>query len=217
MDNHYRKIDLQSPSDLTYLLNNIKNAAKEKLDLAIPHFAAPEGEDRYRSKVEELIQEYILQTLTLALPNLTLNGFDPPPTLVCPDSAPKLGSPDNDGNYEPYDPRLAEKLRTLYAEFEVQSTRVAELRREAPGAAARRYIESLKEELRVEEELERSRETRGEKMDRKPLDFIPLGRKEDVEKMWERGTQGLVDLEKIPEILAKLDRADKVAEVVESM
>ena len=57
MDVHHRKIDLQSPSDLTYLLNNIKAAAKEKLDLAIPPSAAPEGEDVYRSKVEELVQE----------------------------------------------------------------------------------------------------------------------------------------------------------------
>ena len=54
---HHRKIDLQSPSDLTYLLNNIKTAAQQKLDLAIPPSAAPEGEDAYRSKVEELVQE----------------------------------------------------------------------------------------------------------------------------------------------------------------
>jgi kinetochor protein Mis14/NSL1 len=57
MDTHHRKIDLQSPSDLTYLLNNIKAAAQEKLDLAIPASAAPEGEDAYRTKVEELVQE----------------------------------------------------------------------------------------------------------------------------------------------------------------
>ena len=56
MDSHYRKIDLQSPSDLTYLLNNIKTAARQKIDLAIPPSAAPEGEDTYRSKVDELVQ-----------------------------------------------------------------------------------------------------------------------------------------------------------------
>lgn len=59
MDIHHRKIDLQSSSDLTYLLNNIKVAAQEKLDLAIPKAAAPEGEDAYRSKVEELVQEVV--------------------------------------------------------------------------------------------------------------------------------------------------------------
>ena len=57
MDAHHRKIDLQSPSDLTYLLNNIKTAARQKIDLAIPASAAPEGEDAYRSKVDELVLE----------------------------------------------------------------------------------------------------------------------------------------------------------------
>ncbi len=59
MDAHHRKIELQSPSDLTYLLNNIKTAAQQKIDLAIPPSAAPEGEDAYRSKVDELVQEVI--------------------------------------------------------------------------------------------------------------------------------------------------------------
>ncbi len=54
---HYRKVDLQSPSDLTYLLENIKRAAKDKIDLAIPPLAAPDGEDAYRTRVEELVNE----------------------------------------------------------------------------------------------------------------------------------------------------------------
>ena len=57
MDPHHRKIDLQSAADLTYLLNNIKAAAQEKIDLAIPPSAAPAGEDAYRTKVEDLVQE----------------------------------------------------------------------------------------------------------------------------------------------------------------
>lgn len=66
MDAHHRKIDLQSPSDLTYLLNNIKAVAQEKLDLAIPPSAAPKGEDAYRVKVEELVQEVRLDSLKLS-------------------------------------------------------------------------------------------------------------------------------------------------------
>lgn len=53
MDPHHRKIDLQSPADLTYLHNNIKNGAQQKLDLAIP----PQGEDVFRTKVQEFVQE----------------------------------------------------------------------------------------------------------------------------------------------------------------
>lgn len=55
MDPHHRKIDLQSPADLTYLHNNIKNAAQQKLDLAIP----PQGEDAFRTKVQDLVQEVV--------------------------------------------------------------------------------------------------------------------------------------------------------------
>lgn len=74
METHHRKIDLQSPSDLTYLLNNIKAAAQEKLDLAIPPSAAPEGEDAYRTKVEELVQEvpYTLLSSSLAFHDIVL-------------------------------------------------------------------------------------------------------------------------------------------------
>ena len=66
MDAHHRRIDLQSPSDLTYLFNNIKTSARQKLDLAIPLSAAPEGEDAYRSKVEELVQEVIFSSALLS-------------------------------------------------------------------------------------------------------------------------------------------------------
>ena len=65
MDSHHRKIDLQSPSDLTYLLNNIKTAARQKIDLAIPPSAAPEGEDTYKSNVDELVQQVITSSSTL--------------------------------------------------------------------------------------------------------------------------------------------------------
>ncbi|MCJ1452759.1 hypothetical protein MMC28_003102 [Mycoblastus sanguinarius] len=215
MDAHHRKVDLQSPSDLTYLLNNIKAAAQQKLDLAIPPSAAPEGEDAYRAKVEDLVQEYVLQTLTLALPSLTLNGLDPSPTLLRSDPAPESTTPDDNGNYEPYDPRLAEKLRTLYAEFDSQSTRVAELRREAPGAAARQYMERLEEELRRGKAVDVEREAKQKEMDVDGLDCGVLERKEDVERMWGRGTEGLVDLGQITGVLARLERAEKAVSVVD--
>ena len=58
MDPHHRKIDLQSPQDLTYLLANINNAAQQKLDIHFPPSAAPKGEeDAFRTKVEQLVQE----------------------------------------------------------------------------------------------------------------------------------------------------------------
>ena len=75
MDAHHRKIDLQSPLDLTYLLNNIKTAAQQKLDLAIPSSAAPEGEDLYRSKVEDLVQEVMFSFTFPSAPKIRLSTF----------------------------------------------------------------------------------------------------------------------------------------------
>ena len=62
-----RKIDLQSPADLTYLLTNIQNVAQEKLDLHIPPSAAPEGEDdAFRVKVEQLVHQVLSPTINLS-------------------------------------------------------------------------------------------------------------------------------------------------------
>lgn len=56
-DPHHRKIELQAPADLTYLLNNIRASAQQKLDSAFLPSAAPKGEeDALRAKVEELVQ-----------------------------------------------------------------------------------------------------------------------------------------------------------------
>lgn len=78
-------------------------------------------------------------------------------------------------------------------------------------------MERLEDELKVERELERERQTKGEEMDVDPLNIGALERREDVERMWGRGTHGLVELGKIPGISAKLERAGKAVEVVEGI
>ncbi|KAL8699773.1 MAG: hypothetical protein Q9201_005818, partial [Fulgogasparrea decipioides] len=141
MDPHHRKIDLQSPADLTYLHSNIKTSAQQKLDLAIPPSVTPtDSTDTFRPHVQQLVQGYITQTLALALPSLAINGLDAEPSILGGADA-KANEIEDESNYEPYDPRLAEKLRTLYRQLEWEHTRVAELRREAPGAAARAFEE----------------------------------------------------------------------------
>ena len=69
MDVHHRKIDLQSPQDLTYLLDNIRKAAQEKLDLHIPPSAASKGEeDAFRTKIEHYVQQ-VLNPVILPQPS----------------------------------------------------------------------------------------------------------------------------------------------------
>lgn len=54
MAEHYRKIELQSPDDLQYLISNVRRAANEKIDRDLPPI---EGEDKMRRRVEDLVQE----------------------------------------------------------------------------------------------------------------------------------------------------------------
>ncbi len=162
--------------------------------------------------------------MNLALPSLSVNGLDASPSLLAPSGSaadqqdPPSTPPEGDTNYEPYDPRLGAKLRDLYAQLEQESTRVAELRRDAPGAAARAYMERLEAEMEAERVREREREWRPEDdAQTRLLDGMKVENLEEVENMFGKGTEGLVRLEKLPEILAKLERAAKAAEVVEGI
>ena len=217
MDSHHRKIDLQSPADLTYLHTSIKHSAQQKLDLAIPASATPANDpnDSFRPQVQQLIQDYITQTLTLALPSLAINGLDAETSVLVDDKGNE--SIEDESNYEPYDPRLAERLRTLYRQLEWEHTRVAELRREAPGAAARAYME--RSEALRELDKGREKEVEGEMEGIKDgrLGEIGLERGEQVERMWRRGLEGLLDLGRVTELVERTERAKKAAEVVEGI
>lgn len=78
-------------------------------------------------------------------------------------------------------------------------------------------MERLEEELRAEKELQIARGLKGENMNTNLMKVEDLERKEDVERMWTRGTQGLVDLGRLPGVMAKVERAGKAADVVERL
>ena len=163
--------------------------------------------------------QYINTTFSFALPSLSINGIDGPtayPSLSPSSTTDQalLPSLPDDGNYEPHDPRLAEKLRTLYMEHEQETTRVAEMRRDAPGAAARAYVERLNKEIQAERELDAVMEDDDKELLRGLGD---LKRKDEVERTGGKGVGGLVALENVTGSLAKLERAGRAVEVVEGM
>lgn len=100
---------------------------------------------------------------------------------------------------------------------------MAELRREAPGAAARAYMERLEAEMEEERERDKMQIEEVGKMGsgkvapEELLEAAKMDRLEEMERMWERGTEGLVGLEKVTEVLATLERARKAVEVVQDM
>jgi len=67
MAEFYRKIELQSPDDLQYLISNVRRAANEKIDKDLPPI---EGEDRMRRRVEELVNDVYTLLLPFPTPNL---------------------------------------------------------------------------------------------------------------------------------------------------
>lgn len=66
---HYRKIELQSAADFTYLHGNTIALSRQKLDLHLPPSAAPNnGPDPMRERVGELVDD----VFTPLAPFLTL-------------------------------------------------------------------------------------------------------------------------------------------------
>ena len=78
-------------------------------------------------------------------------------------------------------------------------------------------MERLEGELQKEREIEAEREEMKTDVGAMELDMGTLERREDVERMWMKGTEGLVELGKVPGVLAKLERAGEAVEVVEGM
>lgn len=54
-----RKIELQSPDDLSYLIANVRRAAAERLNEAFPVVEGNDGEDELRDQIEKLVNEVL--------------------------------------------------------------------------------------------------------------------------------------------------------------
>ncbi|KAL4906142.1 kinetochore protein Mis14 like-domain-containing protein [Aspergillus multicolor] len=153
---HYRKIELQSPADFTFLHGNTVALSRRKLDLHLPPSAAPNNEpDPMRERVRELVDDFITRTFASASSSVSINGLDSsspefpfPAAFTAPTDLETV-------EYEPFDGKLAARVTSLYAQLESLTTTVAQLRRDAPGRAARQYAEELEKVIEQEEkELE---------------------------------------------------------------
>jgi len=58
MDSSSRKIELQAPEDLTYLINNVRCAAADSINAAFPPVEGADGqEDELRVRIEQMVNE----------------------------------------------------------------------------------------------------------------------------------------------------------------
>ncbi|EED23908.1 conserved hypothetical protein [Talaromyces stipitatus ATCC 10500] len=176
---HYRKIELQSPADLTYLYTNAIALSRQKLDLHFPPSASYSQNgnqlDPMKERVKELVDDFIRQTYTYASDSLSINGleFDSASLSAAAAASKSKGSalpfpatfsaPDETVEYEPYDGKLASRVSSLYAQLESLTTTVAQLRRDAPRKTARMYAGNLKKILdREDEEFQRQQQQQEE-------------------------------------------------------
>ncbi|KAF9251173.1 hypothetical protein DTO006G1_3956 [Penicillium roqueforti] len=148
---HYRKVELQSPADFTYLYANTVALSRRKLDLYFPPSATDnDTPDPMRERVRELIDEYINQTFESASTSISINGIDSTsPQFPFPAA---FTAPTEQIEYEAYDTELASRVTSLYAQLESLNTTVAQQRRDAPRRAAKQYAAHLKKMIEEEEE-----------------------------------------------------------------
>ena len=56
----HRKVELQSPADLSYIIANVTQEARKKLDRHLPPDATLESDDAMRKRVEQLVDDVCL-------------------------------------------------------------------------------------------------------------------------------------------------------------
>ncbi|ROW07387.1 hypothetical protein VMCG_03873 [Cytospora schulzeri] len=172
MDGAHRKIELQSPEDLAFLINNVRRAATEHVTAAFPPVDGQQDaaeEDELRVRIEKLVDD----TFTLAAPNLSINGFDLDPKNFpavylnknknktnkssSPNTRKRQQQQQQDENepevqYEPFDGRKRLRVEELAREEEDLMREIAALKRKVPLAAARGYADGFWEGVRGDEE-----------------------------------------------------------------
>ncbi|KAI9643634.1 hypothetical protein NHQ30_008256 [Ciborinia camelliae] len=211
MAEQQRKIELQSPDDLRYLVANVKRAAKEMIDRDLPPI---EGEDAMRSLVEEIVFEYIKKTFNSASPSISINGMSPPRKLLDQFQTEEDIIEERE-EHEPFDGQLWEKAKSLAIREEELVEQIAALRRNVPGMVVARE-EAWKRGVEGEEELiEGWREKLGEGDGVVGLGLQENDRMGEVERDWERGIGGLEGLKRgLPEVGARRERAGRAEEYV---
>ena len=210
VSDHQRKIELQAPQDLTYLIDNVRTAAQQQIDLHLP----PQGDDdTFRTKVSEHVQQYVQDTWRTALPSLSINGLDASTAILSPNSTEDTNH--DEADYEPFDTRLAQRLRDLYATLEEETTAIAGLKREAPKKAANAYMEALIEAIAADDKESEARQIALKAQKSKALDIITFSNASEVERSWHQGRQELEELRNVTMVKANLERAIRAAGEVE--
>jgi kinetochor protein Mis14/NSL1 len=201
MDSQHRKIELQSPSDLTYLTTLLRTAALQKLNLHLPPVSDSSEPDELRRAVEDQVDAFVAQVLAGMRANISINGIE-----VVPDEEDGAGAEGETQEYEVYDEKLRGKLGSAVKKRDALIKEISAHRRGTAGDAAEKWKAQWEAESEV---LMRDVDADGEEVQVAGLEA--LEREEDVRRNWERAVEGLGRLDKgLPETRARLERAGGV-------
>ncbi|TKA30341.1 hypothetical protein B0A50_02568 [Salinomyces thailandicus] len=207
----HRKIELQSPADLTYLIANVSRAAREKLDKHLPPDAAPEGEDAMRKRVEQLVDEYIRNTFGMAKDSMTINGMD------SKEMEAELAKAQEGEEIEPFDTKLAQRIQNLSTQIEQRTLDLANLRRNAPAETSRRFQEAFARQSEVyDARLRRDEEARLEAARGTKMDVGEIEGLEEMQSTWANASEQLQELKSgLGSTVARMEKAQKAVDVLE--
>ncbi|KAK8111121.1 kinetochore protein mis14 [Apiospora kogelbergensis] len=221
---HQRKIELQAPEDLAFLLSNVR-------------LEGAQGEDELRTRIEALISEYIQKTFELAAPNLAINGMPVDPSQLSSTATYSAsGNPlEPEVVYAPFDARKRARVEELTREEEDLLRDIAHLKKTVPGAAATAWVTGVQAGIKADEEALEALKAADEqaqasasaaaagdepqqqkKRKRKQRDGAEevglrvegLERQAEVERRYGEAVAGLERLKKeMPSIVAKMERA----------
>ncbi|TGJ87467.1 hypothetical protein E0Z10_g1267 [Xylaria hypoxylon] len=220
-----RKIELQVPEDLAYLVANVRRAAAARIDEAFPP-VDDSTEDKLRTRIEELINEYIIKTFSLAAPNLSINGLpvDASHFLSPTSSSNPLVNSEPEEVFENFDARKRARVEALTTEEEDLLRDIAHLKKSVPGTVAGAWAEAARKGVKEDEEaLEKvnlaatqfGNPTTSDSSTGSGLAITPLERQGDVETSFEDAVRGLGRLKKeMPAVVARMERARKAGEYV---
>ncbi|RFU30855.1 hypothetical protein B7463_g5509, partial [Scytalidium lignicola] len=215
MADYYRKIELQSPEDLQYLISNVRRAANEKIDRDLPPV---EGEDPMRRRVEELVQNYIRKVFETAAENITINGLPPSPGLITSSLNDSNTKPVIIEEHEPLNSKLFERAKELARQEEDLIEEIAELRKKMPGIAVEQARNTHKIWLEADEAALKIGEDRIKTSDsfrQVDLKVKEFERQKDLEESWAKGIKGLGKLKRtMPETVAKKEKAERAENYV---
>ncbi|USP80121.1 hypothetical protein yc1106_07395 [Curvularia clavata] len=217
MDLQHRKIELQSPSDLSYLTSRLRAAAIQKLDLHLPPVSSTSNEpDDLRRNVETLVDAFVAQVLQGMRQNISINGIDVvtegninDPGVGMDQGAESLVEKEE---FEAFDEKLRSQLSAAVARRDALVAKISAHRRSTGKTAAEAFVQRWETDgAEVEAAWREMLQRVGVVNEADEVDVKALERQEEVERNWERAVQGLQRLNKgLPETRARLERAGDV-------